>query len=102
MPTVKPVDEILVEKVAGEAEAIFTVEEHSVIGGLGSAVAQLLLNFRHKKPFVFHSFGVRDVFIKNVGDRPYLLKCAGLDVESIIKTVFKKAGLKNKSAQQFL
>jgi transketolase len=57
--TVKPLDEATIEKAAAETGAIVTAEEHSVIGGLGGAVAETLTEY---KPTPMMRVGVRDRF----------------------------------------
>jgi transketolase len=59
MPTLKPLDEELVLSLAAKCDRIFTVEEHSVIGGLGDAVASVLVG---KGAFTFQKIGVQDRF----------------------------------------
>jgi transketolase len=59
MPTIKPLDEELVLSLAAKCNRIFTVEEHSVIGGLGEAVASVLVG---KGAFIFQKIGVEDRF----------------------------------------
>lgn len=86
MPSVKPLDEKMILESVGNAKAVFTIEEHSVIGGLGSAVASLLVTPRVQKK-IFHMFGFPDSFIRSVGDREYLLKKAGLYVDAIAKKI---------------
>ena len=86
MPSLKPIDKKLILSKSKNAEAIFTFEEHGKIGGLGGAVAELLME-SGQTPKVFKIFGLPDYFVKNVGERPFLLKKVGLDVESIVKNV---------------
>ena len=52
--TVKPIDRLL-EKIALDYKLIFTVEEHNIIGGLGSAVSEVLV--QKNKPLQFRSRG---------------------------------------------
>jgi transketolase len=63
MHTVKPLDNNLLIKCAKETNAIITAEEHSVIGGLGGAVAETLAenNINTK----FYRMGIRDVFCES-------------------------------------
>lgn len=95
MPTVKPLDSSIIKMKAKDAKGIFTIEEHSVIGGLGSAIGEVLIQM-DKPPKIFKSFGIPDKFIKDVGNRPYLLKVVGLDALSmsrkIINLLQKKRG----------
>jgi len=81
--TIKPLDEEIVIKAAKETGIIVTIEEHSVIGGLGSAVADVVTE---KYPVSVHKIGVYDVFGMS-GPAPDLLKKFGLSKESIIDKV---------------
>lgn len=89
MPTLKPIDAECILNAAKQAKGLFTIEEHSVIGGLGSAVADVLIESRVSRP-VFHAFGFPDRFIKDVGGRDYLLARAGLNPETISRTIAEK------------
>lgn len=95
MHTVKPLDAEAVLSAARETGAVFTVEEHSVIGGLGGAVAELLLESRFR-PRVFRRLGSRDAFSRTVGDRDFLRAAHGLDAQGIADAV--KAALLRASA----
>lgn len=81
--TVKPLDEELVLAAAKKTGRIFTVEEHSIIGGLGSAVAELL---SEKYPVRLTRIGVNDVFGES-GPAKELVCKYGLDAESIAKRI---------------
>ena len=59
MHTIKPIDEEIIVKAAKETGKLFTVEEHSIIGGLGSAVAEVL---SEQAPAPLTRIGVRDTF----------------------------------------
>ncbi len=79
MPSVKPLDKKLVEKLAYGAKGIFTIEEHSTIGGLGTAVGEVLWSRNFPKER-FHAFGLPEgKFLKDVGDRDHMLKIAGIE-----------------------
>jgi transketolase len=86
MPTVKPLDEKAVLDAAHETSAMFTLEEHSVIGGLGGAVAETLLE-SGKSPHQFKRIGLHDEFSSKVGDQEYLRAQYGLDVIGIVNTI---------------
>jgi len=86
MHTLKPLDEMAIRQAAEETSAIFTVEEHSVIGGLGSAVAEVLMEMGTNK-IVFKRIGVPDTFAKEVGDQNYLREKYGLGIRGILNTV---------------
>ncbi len=79
--TVKPVDEKLIIKAAKEAGRIITVEEHQVAGGMGSAVAELLVK-NHPVPMEF--IGVQGHFGES-GEPRELLEAFGMTAPHIIK-----------------
>lgn len=81
--TIKPLDEELVVASAKKTGKVVTVEEHSVIGGLGSAVCDVL---SEKAPTKTLKIGVQDVFGES-GPAVELIKKYGLDAESIAKKV---------------
>lgn len=83
MATVKPLDEELVLKAAKETGKIVTVEEHSVIGGLGGAVAECV---SAKCPVPVQRIGVQDRFGES-GPAAALVKAFGLDAEGIYKQI---------------
>ena len=81
--TIKPLDEDLVVAAAKETGKVVTIEEHSVIGGLGSAVCDVLAE---KAPTKVMKIGVNDVFGES-GPAVALIKKYGLDAESIYNKV---------------
>ncbi len=81
--TIKPLDEELVLAAAKETGKVVTVEEHSVIGGLGSAVCDVL---SEKCPTPVMKIGVNDVFGES-GPAVELVKKYGLDADSIYAKV---------------
>lgn len=83
MHTIKPLDTGAVEAAARETGAIMTIEEHSVIGGLGSAVAEVLIDLP-RLPFRRH--GVPDTFVE-VGPPAGLYARYRLDAEGIAEVV---------------
>ena len=90
MHTIKPLDEELVLRAAEETGAIVTSEEASVVGGLGSAVAELLAE-RHPVPVVRH--GVEDVFGRS-GKAQEVLAAYGLTPEGIADRVRRAIQMK--------
>ncbi len=86
MHTLKPLDEDALRAAASETSAVFTIEEHSVIGGLGGAVAECLLE-ADERPRYFKRLGLSDTFSSLVGDQDYLRAQYGLDVAGIVQTV---------------
>ncbi|MFI3174860.1 MAG: transketolase family protein [Bacillota bacterium] len=83
MHTIKPIDEALIVESAKAVGKIVTIEEHSVIGGLGSAVADVLVE---QCPTKLMKIGIQDVFGES-GPAVELVKKFGLDSESIYKKV---------------
>lgn len=81
--TIKPLDEELIVKAAKETKKVVTVEEHSVIGGLGGAVAEVL---SEQYPVPLMRIGIQDVFGES-GPAEKLLEKYGLDAESIYRKV---------------
>lgn len=80
MSTIKPIDEETIISVAKTSRAIVTAEEHSIIGGLGSAVTEVL---SEKYPIPVKRIGIKDCFGCS-GDPEGLLKLYSLTVEDII------------------
>lgn len=81
--TIKPLDEELVVKAAKETGRIFTVEEHSIIGGLGSAVCDTL---SAQQPTKVTKIGVEDTYGES-GPAVELIHKYGLDAEGIYKKI---------------
>lgn len=89
--TLKPIDEKIITKAAKETKAVFTLEEHNVIGGLGAAVAEVLLEQKIGIPF--HRFGIRDQVTPYSGSQEYLRSLHGLTAGQIankIRTLLKR------------
>lgn len=89
--TIKPIDKTAILKAARETQAIITLEEHSIIGGLGSAVAEVLAeNNSHIK---FKRLGVPDTYPKVIGSQNFYRQMYGLSPEQVaeeIKKIIKK------------
>ena len=81
--TIKPLDEELIVAAAKETGKVVTVEEHSVIGGLGGAVCECL---SEKAPVPVKRIGVNDVFGES-GPAAKLLEKYGLDAEGIYRQI---------------
>lgn len=81
-PTIKPLDKETIVECAKKCKYIFTIEEHNVIGGFGSAVSESITGIRGKKSTV-HNIGLNNEYSTKVGSQKYLRKEYGLDAESI-------------------
>ena len=88
--TIKPIDKDLLIKAAKETGAIVTAEEHSIIGGLGGAVAEVL---SESCPVPVLRLGVEDTFGRS-GPAVKLLHLFGLDAEHIAAKAKKAVALK--------
>ena len=80
MHTIKPLDSYSIAAATAESSCIVTVEEHSIIGGLGSAVAEALSGLFQTTPLL--RLGIQDRFPR-VGSYQYVLTQCGLDVPGI-------------------
>jgi transketolase len=80
--TIKPIDKELIQKAALETKKLVTVEEHSIIGGLGAAVSEAIA----ENPVPLKRIGVNDVFGYS-GPAAELLKAFGLCSENIVNVV---------------
>ncbi len=88
--TIKPIDEEIIIKAAKETGAIVTAEEHNIIGGLGSAVAEVLVE---NAPVPMQRIGSRDVFGRSGKPAP-LLEMYGLDAKAIVEKAKKAIAAK--------
>ena len=88
MATIKPIDEEMVLKAAKKCGKIITVEEHSIIGGLGEAVCAVL---SEKHPTPVKRIGVNDEF-GHSGPAGELLKAFGLCADNIVVQTKKLLG----------
>lgn len=85
MHTIKPIDSELIIKCAKETKRIITIEDHSIIGGLGSAVCEVLAQ---EYPTRVTRLGMQDEFGKS-GKAEKLLEYFGLSAQGIIKEIEK-------------
>ena len=83
MSTIKPIDLDTIVKCANETKGIVTVEDHSVFGGLGSAVSEILAKYC---PAPMEFVGVNDTFGES-GEPDELASKYGIDQNAIIKSV---------------
>ena len=88
MHTIKPIDKEAILRAATETGGIVTVEEHTVDGGLGSAVAEVCMD-AGVMPRSFHRIGLRAGFSSVVGSQEYLRKVYEMDADAI-ETVARK------------
>ncbi len=87
MHTIKPIDEELIKKLSEECKVIVSIEEHSIIGGLGSSISSILSQYSNNKA-LFKIMGFNDVFCKEYSsDKLKIFDKYGLSVNHLITTV---------------
>ena len=96
VPTIKPIDREAILAHAAKVPVIVTVEEHSVIGGLGGAVAEIISEANFSSPKRFKRIGIPDVFADRYGSQASLMRGFGITTENIVATI------KNLSRPDFL
>lgn len=91
MHTVKPIDQSAILDCLGTTRYLFTIEEHSIIGGLGSAVAEIVAeNTEFHTPL--KRIGIADQYPEAIGSQEYLREKTGLAVEQICGTILNLIG----------
>jgi len=90
--TIKPLDVKTLSAAARDTGGIVTIEEHTVSGGLGGAVAEALLE-AGAPPRFFFRMGLRDTFSSVVGSQQYLRKVYSLDAPSIARVASSRLGI---------
>lgn len=89
MPSIKPFDKGLLLRYARKARGIFTIEEHSITGGLG-AISSAILFTQAVEGKKFRAFGFpQELFLKDVGDREYMLAKAGLVPQKLARAILR-------------
>ncbi|PKL29102.1 MAG: transketolase [Spirochaetae bacterium HGW-Spirochaetae-2] len=89
-PRLKPIDEKTIRECAEKYAYMFTVEEHNVIGGLGSAVAEIVSAVevdKGKCKAVVKRLGIKDEYCSIVGSQRYLRSKVGIDAKSIFEVI---------------
>ena len=90
VPVIKPLDAPTVVDVAAAARVVVTAENHTVIGGLGSAVAEALAEAGLGRPL--RRIGLRDTFAEGARTAPYLFDKYGLSTQAIIDAAWTALG----------
>jgi len=84
--SIKPLDNSLLDEIFSRYSHIVTIEEHGLIGGFGSAVAEWLVDSEPKTARLVR-FGVDDAFIHESGETDYIRESQGLSVGNICKVI---------------
>jgi transketolase len=87
MPTVKPLDETALQALAETAGLVVTIEEHTVIGGLGSAVTDALVKRMDGRLPRMRRLGIQDVFAEDYGSQEWLMETFGINAKHIAEVV---------------
>ena len=85
-PTVKPIDQETIRDCAARYEWIVTVEEHNIIGGFGSAVAEILAEVKAPRAQLMR-IGLNDQYSSIVGTQKYLRDCYGMSAAKIANRI---------------
>lgn len=83
--TIKPLDIEGLKRIADSCTLIVTIEEHSIINGIGTAIVEIL--FQHKYRGKFVKLGLPDEYANRLGSRDWLRDYYKLDPESIVSTI---------------
>lgn len=87
-PTVKPLDTDYLDAICEKVDTLFTLEEHTIVGGFGGAVCEHVCSRAGKRPRVIR-IGLNDTYCCTVGNQAYLEHQFGLDGEGVAATVLK-------------
>jgi transketolase len=86
LPFLQPLDHGLIQALVHASRLIVTIEEHSIIGGLGGAVAEVVAEMAGPRPPLLR-LGLRQGFSCEVGDQEYLREIYGLSPEAIVRQI---------------
>ncbi len=90
--TVKPIDVAAIVAAAKDVQAVISVEENSMVGGLGSAVAEIIAEAGFSSVKKFLRMGLPDAFPTKYGSQEKMMNACGLSKDGIIKAVTKLLG----------
>jgi transketolase len=90
VPVIKPLDAATVIDVAAAAKVVVTAENHTVVGGLGSAVAEVLAEAGLGRPL--RRVGLRDTFAEGARTGPYLFGTYGLSTQALADAAWTALG----------
>jgi len=87
MHTIKPFDYKTLEDMISTKEYIFTIEEHNIIGGLGSVVSEYIAESKQNP--IFKRFALPDEYSHYVGSQKYIREKFGLTSDNIVKSIME-------------
>jgi len=85
-PTVKPINEATIASLCNRVSLLFTLEEHTILGGFGGAVCEVVSGMPSHRARVIR-LGLRDTYSAIVGNQEYLRAHFGLDGESVASSI---------------
>lgn len=88
-PTVKPIDVDVIRSCAEEFDLIVTCEEHNIVGGFGSAVAEVLAEMRQRRAALLR-IGLDDRYAVQVGNQKYLREQYGMSAKKIAARIMRE------------
>ncbi|MCR5736892.1 MAG: transketolase [Eubacterium sp.] len=88
-PTIKPIDKAVIEQCSKEFDLIVTCEEHNVVGGFGSAVAEVMAEMKEKRAHLLR-IGLNDEYAVRVGNQKYLREEYGMSAGKIVERIEKE------------
>ena len=87
-PTVKPTDKDVICACAKDFDLIVTCEEHNIVGGFGSAVAEVMAEMPAKRAYLMR-IGMQDMYATKVGNQAYLREQYGMSAKQIAEKIVK-------------
>lgn len=88
-PTVKPLDESYIAALCQRVPTLFTLEEHTIVGGFGGAVCEYVCGLKHNRARVVR-LGLNDTYCSIVGSQKYLEKHFSLDGAGVAQSVLRE------------
>jgi len=85
--TIKPLDQTMILEYASKVPVIVTIEEHTIIGGLGGAVAEIIAEANFNPSKRFKRIGIPDVFADEYGSQASLMKRFNITADQLIVTI---------------
>jgi transketolase len=90
--TLKPLDKAAILEKAAKVPVVVTIEEHTIVGGLGSAVAEIIAEASFDSPKRFRRIGIPDVFPDQYGSQASLMARYDITAEHLVKVIKQLRG----------
>jgi transketolase len=87
VPTIKPLNVDAIVNAVQRVPVVVAIEEHSIIGGLGSAVAEVIAERAGRRPFRFLRIGIEDVFPRTYGNQRAVMDHLGINASRVCTVV---------------